>query len=400
MSRTVIVTIAIVLGAVALWSGCETKFDRAVLPTPTQVSVIGDTNYAEVFPPWGGFSSPRAMLIGNDQLIYVADYADNSVIMMDASGAILMKRHILHPMSLAQNSKLDLYVGGETIAPNGTDTIGAVYRIALVRLDTIYLSRIDVRIDTLLHDTTYTPIYRDTSYFAYHDLDTAHMQIVWEEAGRPDRRFTGIGIFPENAYLVARTGPDNSSFIDPDTRVLRFTQGDTLITPLADLVTRPSGGTAITDIRNLTGLLVLPASHDFVLTQTSDGVSYGAVWMVYFNTPDFQGWLPKYDPSNPAQSGVDFVRPNRFKRAMGATYDRRRRDLFIVDAGLDSVIKFDRNGKFKTESFGRVKTTSEQFPGLDSPSGIAFSSDCTLYVVDTGNKVIRRFRLSTQTLCN
>ncbi len=390
----IIITPVIMLVGILLHDGCDSPI---ALPKATNATgTIGDTNYVEIFPPWGGFAGPRSILMGNDQLIYLADYAGNRVLMMDASGAVLRQRSILHPVSLAQNSKLDLYVGGEAIAPNGVDTVGAIFRIALVRLDTIYLA--GMHIDTLRGDTT--PVYRDTSYFAYNDLDTAHMRTVWQEPGRPQRRYPGIGILPGNGYLVARTGPDNSSFVDPDTRVLVFNSGDTLITPLGDLVTRASGGTAITDIRFLTGLLIIPGTRDFILTQSSDGVAYGAIWMTYINRPDFQGYLPKYDPSNAVQRGVDFLHANQFQDAMGAAFDRRRQDMFIVDAGLDSVLKFDRNGQFKTESFGKYKTASSQFPGLNQPSGIAFSSDCTLYIVDSGNRVIRRFKLSTQTLCN
>jgi len=89
-----------------------------------------------------------------------------------------------------------------------------------------------------------------------------------------------------------------------------------------------------------------------------------------------------------------------FLNATGAAYDRRRREFFVVDSDLDSVMKFDRNGKFRSESFGRYKTTTDLFPGIRHPRGIAFSNDCTLFVADTDNKVIRRFKLSTQTTCN
>jgi DNA-binding beta-propeller fold protein YncE len=381
------------------WS-CDKKFDLAVLPNPGQSTGIGDTNYVEILPPIGGFETPRAITVGNDQLIYVADYDRNEILMLDASGVILKRRSVPHPVAIVQNSKLDLYIGGEAISPNGTDTIGVVYRLYLVRFDTSYVSRIDTVINPSTGDTSITAVRRDTSYFSNHNLETAPMRRVWQEPGRPLRRFTGIGILPGNEYFVARTGPDNSSFVDPDSRLLYFNKNDILITPLGDLVTRPSGGTAITDIRTLTGVLVLPSSKDFVLTQNSDGVAYGAVWMVYQSTNDFQGWVPKFDPSKAEQRNVDFIRPYRYVNPTGIAYDKRRRELFIVDSGLDSVFKFDRNGQFRTESFGKFKTKSEQFRGLDTPSGIAFSNDCTLYIADTGNKVIRRFKLSTQTTCN
>jgi hypothetical protein len=121
--------------------------------------------------------------------------------------------------------------------------------------------------------------------------------------------------------------------------------------------------------------------------------------MVYTNNADFTGWLPKFDPSNPLQRASDFLTA-RYIYACGAGYDRRRRELFIVDAGLDSVFKFDRLGQFKSESFGYYRTSSSLFHGLDHPRSVAFSNDCTLYVADTGNKVVRRFKISTQTTCN
>ena len=388
-------------------SGCERRLDIEpfIIANQQGTGSIGDTSYIEVFPPWGGFGGPRAIMVGSDQLIYVADYDNNEVLMMDAGGAVLGRVGIPHPMALAQNTKLDLYVGGETIAPNAVDTIGALYHINVVRFDTTYISRIDTIVGSL-GDTTIVKSRRDTSYFYNHDLANAHKKIVWQEAGRPNRRLVGIGIFSGNKgsirfndYLVARAGPDNTSFVDPDCRVLRFNSGDTLITPVGDLITRPSGGTGITDIRNLTSIMVYPGVWDFVVTQSSENVAFGAIPMTYTLTKDFEGWLPTYDPSNPVQIGTDLIRQYRFQHAVAVTYDRRRRELFILDSELDSVVKFNQKGQFRTESFGRSLTGSNNFPALNHPMGIAFSNDCTLYISDTGNKVVRRFKLSIQTTC-
>jgi hypothetical protein len=400
MKLTVLIGVLATLALLLVLSGCDDRFDLSQLPDPGAPVALGDTNYVEIYPPWVGFESPQALLVGNDQLIYVADYERNEVAMMDAGGNVVGRTTIPHPVCLAQNSKLDLYVGGEVVAPNGTDTIGAIYRIYLVRFDTTYVSHIDTAINGSTGDTVVTVTRRDTSFFANHSFDLAAKRVVWQEPARPDRRYTGIGIIPGNGYVVTRTGPDNSSFVDPDSRVLLFTDNDILETPIGDLVTRASGGTAITDIRNLTGIMTFPASRDFILTQNSDGVAYGAVWMTYQSSADFQGWLPKYDPSRADQRGVDFILPNRYENAVAVAFDRRRREIFVVDAALDSVIKFNRNGQFRTESFGRAKSGSDLLPGIRNPRGVAFSNDCTLYIADTGNKLIRRFRLSTQTTCN
>ncbi|MBI5020214.1 MAG: hypothetical protein HZB59_02160 [Ignavibacteriales bacterium] len=375
--------------------GCEQKITPPTAKS-SGTNRLGDTSYVEISPPWSVPGSPRALLIGNDQLMYVADYENNQIHMMDAGGTILMSRSILHPLALAQNSKLDLYVCAEVVNPKTLDTMGAIYRINLVRWDTVYIA--GIKIDTLLHDTSY--VYRDTSYFYNHNIADAHMRLIYSEPARPQRRFVGIGILPKNGFLVARTGPDNSSFVDPDTRVLRFKPNEEFETPIGDLVTRASGGTAITDIRALTGLMVFPSSSDFILTQNSMQDAFGAIWMVYYETNDFIGWRPKYDPSISSQSGTDIVRPRRFLNATAAAYDKRRREIFVVDSELDSVVKFSLLGQFKSESFGKAITAQNGLPAISHPSGIAYSNDCTLYIADTGNKLIRRFRLSTQLQCN
>lgn len=88
---------------ILLITGCEQRFDTSSLPSPSQVTNPGDTSYVEVYPPWGGFGSPIAVMIGNDQLIYVCDYENNEVVMLDQGGTVLSRRHVMHPISIAQN---------------------------------------------------------------------------------------------------------------------------------------------------------------------------------------------------------------------------------------------------------------------------------------------------------
>jgi len=386
-------TIALIAGAIII--GCEYI---SPLPSNTVVNTTyGDTTYVEVSPQWGGFTSPGAIMVGRDLLIYVADYAQNEIVMLDARGVVLKRRHILHPTAIAQDAKLDLLVGGESIAPNGIDTVGTVFRISLVRFDTVY--QYGIRVDPFTGDTI--PLFRDTSYYYSDDLENAPMRITWQEAAHPARRFRGIGVLPDSEYLVARNGPDNTSFVDPDTRVMLFKYDpvnfvDRFETPLGDLTTRSSDATGITDIRDVTGLMVFPSSRDFVLTQSNLGNAYGALWMTFQSNANFEGWLPKFDPT---LITVDFTVNGRFKDAVAATYDPKRRELFVLDAVQDSVIKFNAKGQFKTESFGHYRSASSSFPGLENPQGIAFSSDCTLYISDAGHQVVRRFKLSAQTGC-
>lgn len=357
---SILVTVSLII------AGCAEKPPFPSAPVDAVVPA-GDTVYVEIFPPWVGFQDPRALIVGNDQLFYAADYGNNRVVMLNAAGQVLGERSFLRPVALAQDSRLDLLVGGEVIRASG-DTIGALFRLHVVKD-------------------------REGTFYGHAQFSVAPVETVWTEPSRPHRRFVGIAVMPNNQYLVARTGPDNSSFVDPDSRILLFNKGDSLVTPLGDLVTR--AGSGITDINRITNIAAFPGRRDFIVTQSSEGVSYGTVWMVYYLSSDFEGWLPRFDPSDPEDRNIDFVRPGRFSLASAAAFDRRRGDIFVVDAALDSVFKFNSRGRFRPESFGEALTRNSRFPdGLTRPSGIAFF-ERTLYVVDTGNNAIRLFRLST-----
>lgn len=353
-----------VILAAVLIVGCQKQYDIDSLPNQANLPAVGDTTYIQK-GTWEGFHHPRTILYGADQLFYVCDTDSNRIVMLNLAGQILSVRSgILHPISIGQDSRLDLIVGAETLEPSTGDTIGVVLRIKLVD--------------------------------ANHVLTSARIDTIWKEPARPRRRFVGVGVLPNDEYLIVRNGPDNTSIVDPDSRVLRFryvhvnatARKDSFITPLGDLQSGIGG--AITYINHPTGIATFPGSSDFIVVQQADGISYSVVWMVYSKTSDFDGWLPKFDPSNPDQRSNDIIVPNRFANAMGVGIDRYRRDIFVVDAQQDSVVKFNSRGRFKTESFGALT------PGvtLKNPQGAAVAEN-TLYVCDTGNNRIVLYRLST-----
>jgi len=354
--HTILATICFCLILLSV-AGCDHKMDLSTLPQ-SQIAVL-DTAYIAVDPVFGGFSGPEDILIGRDQLLYVADTRANRVVMMNLAGQFMSSRSIIHPFAIAQDSRLDLLVGCEIIAATG-DTTGAILRMHLVSQNP------------------------DSA----HHLEVSPIDTVWRERAHPARRFPGIAVLSDNTYLASRTGPDNSSFIDPDGRVLMFAAQDRFITPVPAFAT--GVGTGIGSINFLTGITAFPNSRDFVLIQSSEGIAYGALWMVYQSNADFQGWLPRFDPANASDRAVDFIRPNRFVSPQGVAIDPSRRDIFIADAGLDSIFKFNSRGVFKSESFGRVRTDGI----MRRPTGIAYFSTI-LYVLDRDLGMVLRFRLST-----
>ncbi len=347
-----------IIGLLALVLGCEKK---PPLLEPIQDTETSDTSYVQITPSFGGFTRPQDVLVGNDQLLYVADtYGGNGgqVVMMNRAGQVLSKRNVLRPLSLAQTARLDLLVGGLMVAPNG-DSVGAVFRFHLVE--------------------------------AGHRLDSALVDTIWRELAKPDRRFPGLAVFGDNSYLVVRTGSDNSSFIDPDARVLQFDRDDHFVTPVAGLTTR--SGSGITDIYHPTAIAAFPGVKDFVLTQIADQVVYGALWLRYESSPEFEGWLPRFDPAKDEDRNKDFIRPSRYVRPEAVAIDPTRRDIFVADAALDSVFKFNNRGNFKSESFGKVKSKGT----MQDPTGLAYFGfqERVLYVLDGTRGELLRFRLTT-----
>ena len=347
--------------AILLASGCEEKFDLATLPQ--QPVTTQDTSYVQLSPSFAGFAGAEDIAIGNDQLLYVADTRANRVVMMNRAGQILSTRAILHPISVAQDLKLDLLVGGETVAANG-DTMGAIFRLHLV----------------------------SDSPDSAHRLEVVPLDTVLTEPAHPARRFPGIAVMGDDTWFAARVGPDNSSFINPDSRVLLFSRDDVFITPLPCFTTRV--GTGITDINKPSGIAVAPGAvpglRDFILTQSSEGVAYGAIWMRYEKTADFDGWVPKFDPAKPEDANVDFILPYRYAFPQAVAVDRARRDVFIADAELDSVFKYNSRGRLKGESFGFVRTGGAML----RPTGLAHFSK-VLYVLDGERGEVFRFQLTT-----
>ena len=348
---------------VSLLAGCIEKMDPSEFTNVPTGGAIGDTSYVEKSSWTGIFNKPRTIIYGNDQLFYVTDTKNNRVVMLNQAGQVLSTTgFVLHPYAVAQDNRLDLLVTAETVEPVTQDTIGVVLRYKLVA--------------------------------ANHNLQNASIDTVWREASRPKRRFVGIAAAPNDEFLIARDGPDNSSPVDPDCRIMRFkhqelgggVSTDRYLTPLSELQT--GVGSSITSMNHVTGIATFPNSADFILTQQADGVQYTAIWMVYSTAGDFQGWLPKYDPS--ITTGVDFIVPNRFRNPVGVGIDRTRRDIFIVDAVQDSVVKFNSRGRFKPESFGR------RTPGISigHPGGVTVAEN-TLYLCDTENDRIVLYRLST-----
>jgi sugar lactone lactonase YvrE len=327
----------------ALLSACGEKFP---LPTPPKdavrgIELVSDTVYVQQNPVWGPaqgytWNAPEDILIGREPLIYVADTGNDRVVMMDLAGNILgSSATIKHPVAVAQDNRLNLLVVNATNLVFRLDLVAVNHKIEEARIDTIAnIPQLD----------------------------------------NPDWQFTGITTYQGRNYYVTRTGPDIR-----DHAIVRFDANDVFQGPL----NLQAGGTGIMSVASPSAITsVNDRSVDFIFTQTGMNF-YKVQWIT--TRPEL-GFVPKLDP---ARGNFDIFQVGKFSVPEDVTVDAFG-NIFVVDAEKDSVFKFTSFGE-ELESFGGTGDGENQFR---QPMGVAWF-DRTLYVADTGNNRIVRFKLST-----
>jgi DNA-binding beta-propeller fold protein YncE len=340
-------------------SNCGDKFDLNNIEVgDDNPNIGGDTLYVQLNPAWEGFNQPQDVFVGREPLIYVADTENNRVVMLNLAGQILSSRSIKHPVAIAQDHRLNLIVCAQfdTSISGLTQTFSAVYKLDLVSVN---------------HQLEIAPIKRILPKL--------------QDFTQPLREYTGAAAFFDNKYYISRKGPNNSNLIDPDNSVLIFVQKrledgttvDSLIGRVPLLDPTGSGINSANKISSLTSFNL--RNFDMILTLTGDN-SFKTQWLQFVETPDFAGYVIALAP---LQS--DLMIPSIFDRPEGAAVDNSG-NIFVADAEKDSIFKFNAFGD-ELESFGG----SDLF---NQPYGVSVFNE-TVYVADTGNNRILRFKLST-----
>ena len=354
--------ITIILFSITIFVfSCTDKFNPGEVNNPgDDFGNIGDTVYVQLSPEWTGFNNPEDIIIGKDNFLYVADTENDRIVMMDISGVVVGSIAVKKPVAIAQDHRLNLIVCGQyDFTKDGqTTTFGAVYKIDL--------------------------------FAASHNISSASLKLILPDTtklsdlSRPDRQYTGVCVFSDNSYYVARTGPSNSSSISPDNAILhyqvlkdsagfRYDRFKEILPRFEPL------GTGIRSTNSISSLTSINfPGQDFIVTLENN--SFKSQWLQFVVTPDFEGYETRI------AVGREFMVPNKFGRPEDAAVDNAN-NLYIADSEKDSIFIFNSFGD-ELQSFGG----SEIF---DSPHAVAFF-DKTLYVLDTNNDRVLRFILSTE----
>ena len=341
-------------------SSCAEKTDLSQFPISNnggQVN-ISETLYVQQSPAWNQFNQPAAVLVGREPLVYVADTKNNRIVQLDLSGLEIGSIAIRNPTALAQDYNFDLLVIGDSVLTVTNDTVSILYRIKLVEAS-VQGQISSAALLPLLGSDYATPL---TSR---------------------KRRFTGVGVFSNNSYIITRIGPDNISSLDPDNAILKVT-GRNSVSSVTSLSGFQQSGNGIYSIDKLSGITTFNNElTDFIIIRNTTDFGFKVEWFL-FN--DLKG---TYDPKFLPEDNVDILNIQLGTPA-GITVDPNK-NVFLVDNTKDSLYKYTSAGKFRSESFGGTGSGENQ---LRNPKGVSFFNK-VLYIADTGNNRIVRYKLST-----
>lgn len=375
--------------------------------------VVDEVAYAALLPFWDDFDSPTDIYIGYDELVYVTDA--QGVHVLDRAGR---KYEIIEidggATSVTQDRLLNLYVTARydtvitAVDPDIIWNLAAVYKIENAN----GAGAVQV-VDTLIHpfmdNSRPTPT---TRQFRLDRSRTDNDELV---------EITGVSVLANNNIYVTRRGPRNRTgeAMAPDNTVLVYSeniQGKMINTSQIRALNpnNPSflSGININDISTLVGppqRESLSQDLSFIIAQGApdEDIPYRVLWINAVETVDGLEYRPNSSllARDTSRAESFLYDANKFKNPTGIAFSADARGhVFIVDSVTDSLYMFQSNGfeginpppgssqtKAINVSFGGTGNGPREF---NNPSGVAYFDEI-VYVADTGNNRIARYKLTT-----
>lgn len=410
----VVLTTVAFVSCVVLLSGCDTLIGSKQDATTEEIfeagrvdpGLVNEVEYVPLFPFFtqsgdgSPLQSPQDVYVGFDEFIYVVD--ERGLHVLDLAGR--PANFIPIPgggTSVVQDRQFDIYV----TARRDTVVAGRTWNLPVV----IHFENV----------TTGSPHVADIIWHPFDD-DSRRFNRPDPIPTDEDVEFTGVAVLPTNNIFVSRRGPVNNlaSVILPHNAILEFSPQGVNVTALLQLSpVQPSLVSAVRPADVLT--YVHPpqrqnysSTRNFLVAQTplpGETLRYPVLSIRAMTTPDGITYRPDQEKVQSAsfpERGVGFLyEPFKFDQptdlafaADGSNY------LFVVDSGTDSLYAFTSTGVEGVApppgatstvpvpvSFGGEGDGALRF---DDPMGVAYF-DRIVYVADSGNDRLSRFRLNT-----
>lgn len=404
----------LLLAAILLVAGCDdilgSKQDQTTEEIfdagRTDPGLVSEVEYVPLFPFFvqGGdgstLQSPQDVYVGFDEFIYVVDGRGLHVLDLAGRPANFI------PIdgggtSVIQDRQFDVYVTGR----RDTTIQGETWNLPVV----LHYENVTTG-NPALADIIWHPFDDDSRRFNRPDPIATDEQV----------EFTGVAVLANNNIFVSRRGPVNdlASVILPHNAILEFSPEGVNVTALLQLSPiQPSLVSAVRPSDVLTYVhppqrQSFDTARNFLVAQSpqpGEELAYPVLSIRATVTPDGIVFRPDQEKIRTAsipESGESFLyEAFKFENptdlgfaADGSNY------LFVVDAGADSLYAFTSTGvegvapppgATSTQpvvvSFGGEGDGARSF---NDPMGVTYFEEI-VYVADSGNDRISRFRLNT-----
>ncbi|KPQ00313.1 MAG: NHL repeat domain lipoprotein [Bacteroidetes bacterium HLUCCA01] len=382
--------------------------------------ILEEVGYAALLPFWTDFDQPTDVFVGYDEMVYVTDA--NGLHVLDRAGRRASDViPIPGAVSVVQDRLLNVYVAAridtviQAVSDDITWNLPAVYKIRNANgagpLEFV---------QTLVHPfMDGSRAVSTTNRLFRLDRDRSDNDELVE--------ITGVSILANNQVLVSRRGPRNITGVGmaPDNTVLiyddiRDSDGQRTgqmrnLTQIRNL--NPNNATLLSAVglNDVVSFVAPPqrenmtTSQSFLVAQGAQNVSvpFRVLWVEAVETPDGLEFRSNGQLLNRDTTRADsfLYSEFRFENPVDLAYSADARGhIFVVDAAKDSLFLFQSNGfegvppppgssltKAVNVSFGGTGSGPRQF---NNPNGVAYFGR-VVYVADTGNNRISRFKLNT-----
>jgi hypothetical protein len=345
------------------------------------VSGLSDTLYIQLNPAWDdstgySFNNPGKLIVGRDTYIYVCDTGNDRIVRLDAAGTEYESYSVPHPTGVTQDELLRLLV------TNGTNNI----------------YKIDVGPDAVNSDAV----------ICYSGSRAVDSTLIFDEF--PNFVFTDISALPGAGKIYLACGYD--PMMDATGQVFAFQNFVTIAAntdTLIDGATRETGniildpvidyGTGVGYADHPNGLTAFTRSSNLYLLTTQDSSSFKTQMMSYYENEYYH--IEFFQPSIiPGGDNDIYTTSYRWIVPNAATIDSSG-NIYVITSpdtlsnpAQYSAYKFDPTGHIK-EEWGLYGSGVGE---MKFPRGIAydnFADRRTIYISDSGNNRILRFKLST-----
>lgn len=427
MNRQILIGFTLLMASLVAFMSCDSIFGTKGDKITDEIFEEGridpgdrdnTVGYAAILPFWDFFDAPTDVYVGFDELVYVTDAVGLHV--LDRAGRLAKTIPIEGgAFAVTQDRLLNVYVASRydtvitAVDPNITWNLAALRKYKNAN------GAGDLQLVQVLKHP-----------FMDNSRSTTFSQRVRLNRNRADNdelvEITGISVLANNDIYVTRRGPGNveGQPVAPDNTVLTYTEnrdsdGNRLGTMRNTGQLRvlnpntPSmrSGISLTDITTFIGppqRESMTADQSFIIAQGDESrdIPIRVLWIDAVNTPDGLEYRPNSSllVQDTTRADSFLYSQNKFRNPSGLAYSAdERSQIFVVDSASDSLYVFQSTGAEGINVTGQRKVANVSFGGTGSgprqfnnPSGVAyFRVGRIVYVADTGNNRISRFKLNT-----